>query len=160
MSHAIASPTVDDLHDTDLFLWSREQARLLEERRFDELDLENLIDELKSVGNSEKREIRSRLAVLVMHLLEWRYQPGRRTPSWETTIRDQRTELRSVLDDNPSLRGYPVEHLRGAFDRARLDAARETGIDFTLFPRASPFTIDQVLDPDFLPSHPDLDPTP
>lgn len=73
MSHAIASPTVDDLHDRDLFLWSRQQARLLEERRFDELDLENLIDEVRSVGNSEKREIRSRLAVLIMHLLEWRY---------------------------------------------------------------------------------------
>ena len=142
---------LDHLHDEDLFLWSHEQAMLLEQKRFGELDLANLIDEVRSLGSSVKREIRNRLAVLLMHLLKWRHQPGRRSSSWERTIADQRRELAEVLADNPSLRGYPAEVLGHALGSARLQAARETGLDLTLFPMMPPFTAEQTLDPDFLP---------
>ena len=76
----------NSLYESDFYTWTQEQARLLRERRFDELDLENLVDEVESVGSSEKREIRSRLVVLIGHLLKWKFQPGGRGSSWSDTI--------------------------------------------------------------------------
>ncbi len=144
------------LFEDDFFLWTREQARLLRERRFDELDLENLIDQVESVGGSERREVRNRMAVLVAHLLKWKYQPGNRTPSWRNTIRDQRRKFLAVVEDSPSLRSYPAEIFDGSYGSGRLKAAAETGIDFTLFPEQPPFTVEQALDDGFLPKEPDL----
>ena len=74
------------------------------------------------------------------------------------TIRDQRDELSNVLADNPSLRHYPAEVMDGAYRSARLQAAREMGIDFLLFPATPPFDVEHALDPDFLPRSSD-DPT-
>jgi hypothetical protein len=144
------------LYERDLYTWSQEQARLLRERRFDDLDLENLAEEVRSVGGSEKREIESRLEVLIAHLLKWRYQPGLRSPGWRGTIDEQRRRLARVLRDSPSLRRYPSEVFPDLHLSGRLRAAEETGIDFTLFPEQPPFTIEQVLDPDFLPKEPNL----
>ncbi|HEX4764992.1 MAG TPA: DUF29 domain-containing protein [Lichenihabitans sp.] len=144
------------LYQEDFFLWAKEQARLLRERRFDELDLDNLIDEVESVGTSERREIRDRMTVLVAHLLKWKCQPGRRTPSWQRTIRDQRAELAELFEDSPSLRSYPEQVCARIYEGARLRASEETGIDFTLFPEAPPFTLEQALDDGFLPKEPDL----
>ena len=160
MSHALASPSFNSLYDRDLALWSQEQARLLEQRRFAELDLCNLIDEVKSLGRSDKREIRNRLEVLIAHLLKWRFQPGRRTPSWERTIREQRRALASILEDSPSLGRYPADVLSRVYPAGHAQAADESGIDFTLLPEVSPFTIEQVLDAGFLPSEPDLEQRP
>ncbi|MCW5713274.1 MAG: DUF29 domain-containing protein [Bauldia sp.] len=142
---------LDGLYERDFFAWTQEQARLLRERRFDELDLQNLIDEVESVGRSERREIASRLEILLAHLLKWRFQPGLRTPSWRRTIRDQRTEIRRVLNDNPSLRSFPSETLNLSYAAGCHRAADETGIDASLFPEECPFTIDQVLNHEFLP---------
>jgi hypothetical protein len=142
---------LDNLYERDLFAWTQEQARLLRERRFDELDLDNLIEEVEAVGRSERREIASRLEILLAHLLKWRFQPGLRTPSWQRTIRDQRVEIRRVLDDNPSLRSFPADTLKLSYGAATLRAADETGIDLSLFPDECPFTIDQTMDPSFLP---------
>ncbi len=144
------------LYNEDFFLWAQEQARLLREKRFDELDLDNLIDEVGGVARSDKRQIRKRTTVLVAHLLKWKFQPGRRMPSWQRTIRDQRMEIEGVLEDSPSLRPYPGEIFAKIYGAARSQAAEETGIDFTLFPETPPFTIEQALDDDFLPKEPDL----
>ncbi len=160
MSHVLASPSGDSLYDRDLALWSQEQALLLEQRRFAELDLQNLIDEVKSVGSFDRREIRNRLEVLIAHLLKWRFQPGRRTSSWERTIREQRRALSSIIEDSPSLQHYPADALSRIYPAAHAQAADESGIDFTLFPDVSPFTIEQVLDGGFLPTQPDLDDRP
>lgn len=147
---------IDSLYERDFFSWTQEQARLLRERRFEELDLDNLVDEVESVGGSEKREIRRRLGVLIAHLLKWRFQPGIRSASWRRTIRDQRDEIRGILDDSPSLRRYPATVLGLCYSSGRLMASEETGIDFTVFPDDCPFTIEQVLDQGFLPKEPDL----
>ncbi len=144
------------LYETDFFAWTQEQARLLRERRFDDLDLENLIDEVESVGGSDKREIESRLVVLVTHLLKWKYQPGARSPSWSGSVREQRRRIRSILKNSPSLRAYPALVFEEQYLEARLAAASETGIDFTLFPDVCPITLDQALDENFLPKQPDL----
>src|SRR5215831_119250 len=88
----------NSLYESDFFSWTQEQARLLRERRFDELDLENLVDEVQSIGSSEKREIRERLKTLLTHLLKWKFQPGFRGNSWHSTIFEQRWTIADILE--------------------------------------------------------------
>jgi Domain of unknown function DUF29 len=151
MEKTIAKPPVDDLYETDFYAWTQEQARLLRERRWDDLDLENLVDEVESVGGSEKREIRNRLTKLLAHLLKWQYQPGLRGASWRATIRDQRRELAEIVRDSPSLRGYVNGQVQERYTSGRLEAAEQTGIAFGLFPEECPFAPEQVLDLEFWP---------
>jgi len=154
MSKSAARPRADDLYETDFYAWAQSQAQLLRERRWSELDLENVAEEIETLGRSEKREIRSRLVVILSHLLKWKYQPGLRGASWRGTIVEQRLELRDVLEDNPSLGRYPADVFAKQYLSARLKASNETGIAFDLLPAECPFTLDQVLDIDFLPEEP------
>lgn len=144
------------LYEQDFYAWTQEQARLLRERRFEDLDLENLIDEVQSVGGSDKRELESRLEVLIAHLLKWKYQPGARSTGWRGTIHEQRRRLGRVLRDSPSLHRYPQDVYLDMYLSGRLAASHDTGIDVTLFPDAPPFSLEQVLDDSFLPREPDL----
>lgn len=153
---AAADALQNSLYKTDFFEWTQEQARLLRERRFADLDLENLIEEVEGVGGSDKQQIEHRLTVLLARLLKWKYQPGARSPSWQGSIREQRRRIKSVLRHSPSLRSYPALVFDDQYPGARLEAASETGIDFTLFPEECPFTVDQALDDAFLPKQPDL----
>jgi hypothetical protein len=151
MDKTITKPPVNDLYETDFYAWTQEQARLLRDRRWDDLDLENLVDEVESVGGSEKREIRNRLTKLLAHLLKWKYQPGHRGPSWSATIFEQRRQLADILQDSPSLRSYAHKQVAERYLGGRLEAAHETGIAFGLFPEECPFTPEQVLDLEFWP---------
>jgi Domain of unknown function DUF29 len=151
MSEVETKPPANDLYEIDFYAWTQEQARLLRERRWADLDLDHLVDEVSSVGSSEKREIRNRLTRLHAHLLKWKYQPGLRGSSWFSTIRDQRRELADILETSPSLRAYFRQQVGARYLSGRLDAAKETGIAFGLFPEECPFTPDQVLDLDFFP---------
>src|SRR5271168_5304601 len=91
------------LYDTDFYAWANEQAALLRAGRLSEADIQNIAEEIESMGRSEKRELVSRLAVLFQHLLKWRYQPGFRGNSWRLTIEDQRQEVSDHLSENLSL---------------------------------------------------------
>jgi hypothetical protein len=91
-------------YDEDFFAWTQEQARLLRAGEFSQMDVENVAEELESMGRSDKRELRSRLVLLIMHLLKWQYQPGFRSRSCTSTIGEQRDQVKEVLDDSPSLR--------------------------------------------------------
>lgn len=156
MPNRLADPAANALYERDFFEWTQQQARLLREKRFADLDLENLIDEVASVGSSEKSEIESRLDVLLAHLLKWKYQPGARSTGWSGTIAEQRRRIARRLGASPSLKAYPAEVFADCYLAARLSAARDTGIDFTLFPERPPFTVEQVLDGGFHPKQPDL----
>jgi DNA-binding transcriptional regulator YdaS (Cro superfamily) len=138
-------------YEHDYHAWLMRQAALLAEQRFAELDLDNLIDEIQALARSEKREIENRLNVLLVHLLKWTHQPAQRSGGWRSTIIEQRARLLKRLQDSPSLRGYPGEVLDEEYAIAREKAAAETGLRATTFPKSCPYTIDQVLDPDFLP---------
>lgn len=151
MPKTLTEPPSNDLYQTDFFAWTQQQAALLRERRWEDLDLENLIDEVQSVGRSDKREIESRLEVLLAHMLKWQYQPGRRGSSWTSTILEQRRRLEGLLSDSPSLTMFAAEGVAEMYLAARLLAAKETGIAFGLFPEECPFTPEQVLDPEFFP---------
>ncbi len=151
MAQIDAKPPKNELYDADFYEWTREQARLLRERRWTDLDLDNLVDEVAGVGGSEKREIRNRMEVLLAHLLKWQFQPGRRGPSWQKTIREQRRQLAAIVEDSPSLAGYVEKQAVERYLGATLGAADDTGMAVGLFPEQCPFTPEQVLDPDFFP---------
>ena len=154
MSKLAEKPKTNELYDADFFLWTQEQARLLREKRWNDLDLENLAEEVESVGRALKKELRNRLAIILAHLLKWRYQPGRQGNSWKRTLREQRQQTKELIDENPSLQNYPATIFANAYLTATLKAEEETGMDITLFPADCPFTLSQILDEDFYP--PDL----
>jgi Domain of unknown function DUF29 len=137
------------LYEADLYAWTKAQADALRRRAAAEVDWDNLAEEIESLGRSEKREVASRLEVLLLHLLKWKYQPQQQCPSWRASIRDARDELERVLEDNPSLRGLPGERLVTVYPRARMKALEETGL--YRLPEACPWTIAEVLDAGFLP---------
>ena len=138
-------------YDEDYFAWTEEQVRLLRAGEFSRLDAENLAEEMEDMGRSIRRELRNRLAVLTMHLLKWRYQPGHRSPSWSATMREQRRQVADLLDESPSLRGLPVQQLERIYRSAINQALQDTGLPETSFPVDCPFTADQIMAEDFLP---------
>ncbi|MGH7099068.1 MAG: DUF29 domain-containing protein [Stellaceae bacterium] len=126
------------LYDEDFFAWTQEQARLLREGALSEIDIENIAEELECMGKSNRRELRSRLIVLLMHLLKCRFQADRISPSWRITIRHQRDEIDALLTDSPSLRPEAAEMLARAYEKARQDAIDETGLPSVIFPAECP----------------------
>ena len=73
-------PAKSPLYDQDFYAWSREQAELLRAGELGQADIEHIAEEIESMGRTEKRELISRLEILLLHLLKWRYQPGKRQP--------------------------------------------------------------------------------
>ncbi|WP_373529601.1 DUF29 domain-containing protein [Nostoc sp.] len=140
-----------DLYQQDFYLWVQTTAELLKQGRLTELDLENLIDEIETMGRSEKKALRSDLEVVLRHLLKYKYQSEKRSGSWRATIREHRKRLRQALEESPSLKPYLYEVFGLCYGDARLLAADETELDVVIFPEESPFTPEQALDPDFLP---------
>jgi hypothetical protein len=151
MSKVATKPPANDLYEVDFYAWTQEQARLLRERRWNDLDLDNLIDEVESVGRSDKRQIESRLEVLLAHLLKWKFQPGGRGNSWVGTIFEQRSRLIGLVEESPSLREFQRQEVFKGYAAARLLASRETGIALGVFPEECPFTPEQVLDLEYFP---------
>jgi hypothetical protein len=151
MSNIAAKPPPNDLYEIDFYAWTQEQAKLLRERRWSDLDIDNLVDEVEGVGRSDKRQIESRVEVLLAHLLKWKYKPGVRGSSWHSTIFEQRQRIASIVEDSPSLKGFQRQEVFKSYRAARLLAAKETGIAFGLFPAECPFTPDEVFDLDFFP---------
>ena len=139
------------LYHQDFFAWSEETARLLRERRFDDLDLVALVEEVESMGGSQWRELDSRLMVVIQHLLKWKFQPAKRSKSWRATLVAQRFELSRLLPQSPSLR----TRLHGSVEEVYPASVRAAGVDTGLaekaFPARCPFTPEQILNTDFLP---------
>ena len=139
------------LYDRDFYAWTAEQAELLRERRFAEVDLEHITEEIESMGRSEKRELVSRLTVLLLHLLKWQFQPVRQGPSWRLSIATTRDALADHLEENPSLRAVLEASIGVAYRRARRNAAVETGLAEHNFPATCVWSTDQLLGEDFWP---------
>lgn len=133
------------LYEQDFYQWTQEQAALLKARALSQLDVENLIEEIETMGRSEKRELVSRLAVLLAHLLKWDFQPERRGKSWLNTIKIQRIDLQDVLNDSPGLKNELQKSILTAYRKAILLASDETGLPETAFPETSPYSIEQIM---------------
>ena len=141
----------NSLYDQDFFAWANHQARLLRAGKLSEADIDHIAEEIESMGRAEKRELVSRLKVLLMHLLKWRFQPSGHSTSWRLTIEEQRREVVDVLTDNPSLRSKLPEAIGSAYGNAILAAARETGLDRASFPAVCPWGFEEIMDPGFWP---------
>lgn len=139
------------LYEKDFYAWANQQAALLRAGKLDAADIANIAEEIESMGRTEKRELVSRLAVLLLHLLKWQFQPGLRSRSWTLTVREQRRQLLRHMKDNPSLKGTLAESIDEAYGDAVIAAERETGLSSHTFPAACPFTYDQMADDGFWP---------
>jgi hypothetical protein len=144
------APTASD-YERDFYAWAMKNAALLRQRRLAEIDVDNIAEELESMGRSEKRELVNRLAILLTHLLKWRYQPNRRGNGWRYTIREQRRAVFKSLRDNPSLHPQLAEYLSEAYEDALLKALKQTGLEEGAFSATCPFTLEQILDDNFWP---------
>ena len=133
------------LYDTDFAIWLDQTAQLLKENRFTEIDRDNLIEEIESLSRRDKRELRSRLIVLLSHLLKYRYQPEKRSQSWLDTIAEQRRQIELILEDSPSLKNYLGEVFSTCYAKSRTDAAQEAQLAIAVFPESAPFTQEEVL---------------
>ncbi|WP_428391241.1 DUF29 domain-containing protein [Lichenicoccus sp.] len=134
-------------YDGDLAAWADEQAALIRAGRFERLDLEHIAEEIESVGISERREITSRLAVLLTHLLKWQHQPDRRGASWDRTLREQRKRIERRLQKMPSLRPMLTDPdwIDEAWGDAVTAAVAETGIELAAFPEVCPWPLQDAL---------------
>ena len=142
-----------DLYDRDFFEWTRSNAALLRAGRLEEADLHHIAEEIEDMGVSQRRELESRLRVLLTHLLKWQVQPERRERStWKSTIRVQRLEVESLLRKMPSLKNLLTECVEDVYERAVVRAAAETRLPEDRFPPTCPYTLDQILDRDCFPS--------
>lgn len=139
------------LYDRDFYAWTQEQAALLKSGQWDQLDIPNLVEEIEALGRQERRELVNRLGILVGHLLKWQFQPQQRSKSWTATIIEQRQEVQELIADNPSLKSYLVEAMNKAYQKSILLVVKETPLSLDDLPAQCPYTLDQVMDPDFYP---------
>lgn len=133
------------LHERDFFKWTKKQAQYLKNQDFSNLDIAHLIEEIESLGRSERRTLESYLEILLMHMLKVTYQPKKHTKSWDLSIKNSRQKLKKVLKQNPSLKPKLPDILTDAYESARLDAALDTGLDERTFPVRCPWTIEEIL---------------
>jgi Domain of unknown function DUF29 len=139
------------LYERDFCLWVEEQSRLLKEGRLEELDLTNLIDEVEDLAISRKHAVTSNLVVVLRHLLKHQFQPRRRSRSWLASIAEHRRRLRKEFQHSPSLHGYARDQFQECYQDARRQALIDTGLAENSIPHAPIYTLEQTLDPDFLP---------
>jgi hypothetical protein len=140
------------LYEVDFYRWTELMSARLRARDVDELDWDNLAEEIESLGGSQRREVKSRLLVLVAHLLKWKHQPELRDGStWRATINDQRIRIQLDLDDSPSLKSLTREALLWAYPRAVRLAIDEMRLDKSPFPKDCPYSLADILRDDFFP---------
>jgi hypothetical protein len=136
-------------HEQDFYAWTQEQSQLLKTGQLHQIDWQNIAEEIEDMGRSEKRQLESRLELLIMHLLKWQFQPNLRSRSWQLTIKEQRLRLEKLLQKNPSLQPNLTEAIEDVYPLATLSAERETGL--SLFPEICPYTLSEILSLEFLP---------
>jgi hypothetical protein len=124
---------------------------LIRQGRFSEADLEHIAEEIEDMGKRDRREVRSRLTVLIAHRLKWNYQPEQRSPSWRATIMEQRRQIVLVLDDSPSLRRAAVEELASIYAKAVKEAREDTGLAPNAFPKTCPYSLTDLLESRIVP---------
>lgn len=138
-------------YEADFYLWCYEQAEALRQRRFAVVDLPNIIEELESMGRSDRRALRSSYRLVILHLLKWQFQPERLTTSWQTTLNRQREQIEELEAESPSLASQTRQIIAEAYPAARRAAADETGMPISTFPAECPFGADALRDLDRLP---------
>lgn len=146
-----SSNETQNLYSQDFYLWIQHNINFLEDQRFSQLDIPHLIEELKTMGRSEKNALKSNLIIILMHLLKYQFQPEKRSNSWLVTLFEHRRRIRESLEDSPSLNNYYQDVLEKCYNNARKEAALETGLTLTQFPPDCLWTPEEILDANYLP---------
>jgi hypothetical protein len=132
------------LYERDETAWLETMAELIRLGRLDEVDYPNLAEYLADMARRDRREVESRMIVLIVHVLKWVYQPDRRSGSWKATIIEQRQELEGLVSRGV-LRNHAETVLADAYEKAVERTAAETELADEIFPAACPYTLDQLL---------------
>ena len=140
-----------DLYNQDYYQWIQETVKLLKQRNFQELDLDNLIEEIQDLALNEKQTIETNLIVVLKLLLKWQYQPEQQSGEIKASIRRHRYQIRDDLKVSPSLKTHLSEIWLESYQEARLESADETDLAVEIFPEQCSFTIDNILNTDYLP---------
>lgn len=144
--------TLNQNYEQDFYAWIQHNIALLKQGRFNEVDIDILIDELESMAKRDKRELTSRLMILIAHLLKWQFQPDKQSSSWQRSIDEQRIQIVEQLEESPSLKNLLDESIDRAYPRAVTLAVKETGLSTERFPKQCPYRIEQLLTDDFYPN--------
>lgn len=139
-------------YEEDVYGWAIANASLLKKGKFDEADMNHIIEEMEALGRSNRRELVSRLGVLMAHLMKWQYQSDKRNKSWKGTIVRQRIDINDVLEENPSLKSQIQEIILKSYKYALAILEEETPLDLKSFPSECPYTFIQMLNDEFFPS--------
>lgn len=140
-----------NLYETDFYGWCSGQSEELCAGRIHNLDLLNLSEEIRYLGDSEKKELINALALMFMHLLKWAYQPGRRSGSWENTVAHRRVKIKRILKKSPSLAPHLKDCIQEAYEDAMYLASEETGLDLDKFPKEMPFSYQDAMTDKWMP---------
>ena len=144
--------TLKSEYERDFYSWIHQNIDLLKQGKLADIDIDILIDELESMAKRDRRELTSRLMILIAHLLKWQFQPENQSGSWRGSIREQRIQLIEQLEESPSLRNNLDESVVKAYPKALALAIDETGLSSKKFPPKCPYTLEQLLDENFYPS--------
>lgn len=134
------------LYDQDFYAWTQRQIELLQAQQWEQVDIQNLIEEMASLGRQERQELRNRLGVLLGHLLKWCYQPEARSKSWAATIREQRERIQEHLIENPSLKPYLPEAILKGYRYGLNLVDKETPLDPKQLPQSCPFSEAEIFE--------------
>jgi len=144
---------VRNLYEVDYAAWVFDQVERLRRYRPAGIDWSNIAEELEDLGRSERRALASHLRNVQVHLLKWQYQPERQSESWQHSIANSRNEASELLMENPSFKADLGDVVDRQYVRARRQTAYETGLPLDTFPEESVYSLEQLLDPDFMPDH-------
>lgn len=151
MAEWFRSQPNSSLYERDLLCWSEVQARAIEDRRWDDVDVVNVADEVRSLGRQLLREAEHRTEILVSYLLKWRHLAEYRGRAWKENIDRQRREIAEMFERNPTLAGSRQDLVAQSYETGRQRLRYETYFDETDFPSSCPFTVDQVFDVSYYP---------
>jgi len=151
MTLTYSNSNIYELYDRDFYLWIQETARLVREGKFSELDIENLVDEVESLGRWEKREVDESFLAVIRYLLKYKYCEQQQREVWRVAIGEHRTRIKEILADSPSLRALLLEYFTQIYQDAKELVELEMELAPDSLPSESPFTIEEFLDEDFLP---------
>lgn len=139
-SFSLSAPSKNELeYEKDFSNWTKSQAKLLRNKKFLNLDIDNLIEEIESLGKSEKRVLLSHVIILLLHLLKRDYQSKKHTKSWDDSIENARVEIDLILLDSPSFKRELPIIIEKAYKYARKKAIIETGLEESMLPDSCPW---------------------
>lgn len=150
----LTTDTNKQLYEQDFYLWIQTTVKFLREGKLEQLDIENLTEEIDSMGRSEKKELKTRLIVLIEHLLKlqyWTEEKDYNARVWRNTVVEQRRQIAYTLADSPSLKSVLNDIFLDCYTDARNDTIRKYQLPYELFPEESPFSLVDVLNADFIP---------